>query len=91
MPSALAFVRANLGIAILPETAANADTPDFIVMPLNNRFAIRQIELLQRKDATLSPAGESLVRHLLHKAQVRKRESRGPASAHARDKVNPDR
>jgi DNA-binding transcriptional LysR family regulator len=91
MPSALAFVRANLGIAILPETAAGADTPDFIKVPLNNRFAIRQIELLQRKDATLSPAGESLVHHLLHKPHVRKRESRGPVTAHARNRVNTDR
>jgi LysR family carnitine catabolism transcriptional activator len=91
MPSALAFVRANLGIAILPETASDSDTPDFILVPLNNRFAIRQIELLQRKDATLSPAGESLVRHLLHKSQVRKRESRGPVSARARNKLSTDR
>jgi len=92
MPTALAFVRANLGIAILPETAAGADTADFIMVPLNNRFANRQIELLQRKDATLSPAGESLVRHLLHKFHFRKRESRGPVAVHARNKVkNADR
>ena len=64
MPTALAFVRANLGIAILPETAAGTDTSDFMIVPLNNRFSNRQIELLQRRDATLSPASESLVRHL---------------------------
>ena len=31
MPTALAFVRANLGIAILPETAAGTDTSDFMI------------------------------------------------------------
>ena len=30
MPTALAFVRANLGIAILPETAAATETSDFM-------------------------------------------------------------
>ncbi|HEY6487821.1 MAG: LysR family transcriptional regulator [Terracidiphilus sp.] len=86
MPTALAFVRANLGIAILPETAAGADTSDFIMIPLNNRFSNRQIELLQRRDAPLSPASESLVRHLLHKLHGRKREGRSAARAHARRK-----
>ena len=76
MPTALAFVRANLGIAILPETAAGAEASHFVTVPLNNRFSSRQIELLQRRDATLSPAAESLVRHLLHKLHVRKREGR---------------
>lgn len=84
MPTALAFVRANLGIAILPETAAGADTSNFMTVPLNNRFSTRQIELLQRRDVTLSPASESLVRHLLHKLHARKREGRGAASTHAK-------
>ena len=82
MPTALAFVRAKLGIAILPETAAGTDTSDIMIVPFNNRFANRQIELLQRRDATLSPASESLVRHLLHKLRVRKREGRGASSVH---------
>jgi DNA-binding transcriptional LysR family regulator len=84
MPTALAFVRANLGIAILPETAAGTDTSDIVTVAFNNRFANRQIDLLQRRDATLSPASESLVRHLLHKLDVTKRQGRSAASAHAR-------
>jgi LysR family carnitine catabolism transcriptional activator len=84
MPTALAFVRANLGIAILPETAAGTDTSDIVIVAFNNRFANRQIDLLQRRDATLSPASESLVRHLLHKLDVTKRQGRSAASAHAR-------
>ena len=86
MPTALAFVRANLGIAILPETAAGTDTSDIMIVPFNNRFSNRQIELLQRRDAALSPAAESLARHLLHKLHVRKRDGRGAAAAHARRK-----
>lgn len=86
MPTALAFVRANLGIAILPETAAGSDSSDFRVVPLSNRFSNRQIELLQRSDATLSPAAESLVRHLLHKLRAGKRVGRSAASAQARRK-----
>ena len=77
MPTALAFVRAKLGIAILPETAAGAETSEFMIVPLNNRFSNRQIELLARRDAALSPAAASLARHLLHKLHVRKRDGRG--------------
>ena len=87
MPTALAFVRANLGIAILPETAAGTDTSDIMIVAFNNRFANRQIELLQRRDATLSPASESLVRHLLHKLRVRKREGRSAALRARQKKV----
>ena len=87
MPTALAFVRANLGIAILPETAAGTDTSGFMIVAFNNRFANRQIELLQRRDATLSPASESLVRHLLQKLHARKREDRSAASANLKRKL----
>jgi hypothetical protein len=45
--------------------------------------------LLQRRDATLSPAAESMARHLLHKLQVRRRDGRGAASApHRRKEKN---
>ncbi len=52
-----------------------------------NRFANRQIELLQRRDATLSPASESLMRHLLQKLHARKREDRSAASANVKRKL----
>jgi LysR family carnitine catabolism transcriptional activator len=81
MPTALAFVRANLGIAILPGTAAGTDNSDIMIVPFNNRFFNRQIELLQRRDATLSPAAESLARHLLQRLHVRKRQGPGASSA----------
>ncbi len=87
MPTALAFVRANLGIAILPESAAGTDTSDFMIVGFNNRFANRQIELLQRKDATLSPASESMARHLLQKLHVRKHEDVNASLASARRKM----
>ena len=75
------------GIAILPETAAGTDTSGFVTVAFNNRFANRQIELLQRRDATLSPASESLMRHLLQKLHARKREDRSAASANVKRKL----
>lgn len=84
MPTALAFVRANLGMAILPETAAGTDTSGIMMVPFNNRFSNRQIELLQRRDATLSPAAESLVRHLLNQINVGKHAGRAAAPPSAR-------
>jgi LysR family carnitine catabolism transcriptional activator len=84
MPTALAFVRAKLGVAVLPETAAGAEASAFSRIPLSNRFSDRQIELLQRRDATLSPAAESLVRHLLLKFRGRKHAGHGAGSRGAR-------
>jgi LysR family transcriptional regulator, carnitine catabolism transcriptional activator len=65
LPTALALVRAGLGIAILPESAAGSGTAEFARIPLNNRFSTRHIELLWRSDSTFSPAAESLAQHLL--------------------------
>jgi LysR family carnitine catabolism transcriptional activator len=64
MPTALAFVRSGLGLAILPESAAGREAPGFARIRIKNRFSGRQIELLQRRDSTLSPAAESFARHL---------------------------
>jgi LysR family carnitine catabolism transcriptional activator len=66
MPTALAFVRAGLGIAILPQYAVDRDSPQFVRIPLNYRFATRKIELLQRRDSSLSPAAESFAQYLSH-------------------------
>ncbi len=65
MPTALAFVRAGLGITILPESAAGSGGAEFVRVPLHNSSSNRQIELLQRQGTTLSPAAESLAQHLL--------------------------
>lgn len=88
MPTALAFVRADLGIAILPETAAGAESSAFSRIPLNNKFSNRQIELLQRRDATLSPAAESIARHLLEQFHARKHDGGVAGSRRARKGLN---
>lgn len=67
MPTALAFVRAGLGIAILPESAAGSGTAEFARIPLNHKSSTRQIELLRRKGSSLSPAAEGLAQYLLRK------------------------
>jgi len=64
MSTALGLVRAGLGIAILPESAAGRETSEFARIPLSDRSSSRQIELLQRRDLTLSPAAECFARHL---------------------------
>ena len=63
MQTALALVRAGLGITILPESAAGRDASDLHRIPLH-RFSNRPIELLQRRDFTPSPAAESFAQHL---------------------------
>jgi len=79
MPTALAFVRAGLGIAILPESAAGHEANGFARIPINNRFSSREIELLQRRDSTLSPAAESFVQHLRQHFQAAKSAKRNSA------------
>lgn len=85
MPTALAFVRAGLGIAILPESAAGQETTEFVRLPINNRFSSRQIELLQRRDLTLSPAAESFVQHLRQHFQAGKGAKRNSAPRQRRN------
>lgn len=77
MPTALGFVRAGLGIAILPESAAGPDAPEFVRVPMNDRFSNRQIELLQRRDITLSPAADSFAKHLQNAFREEKASKRG--------------
>ncbi len=79
MPTALAFVHAGLGIAILPESADGKGAHGFAKLPLSNRFSGRQIELLQRRDITLSPAAESFVQHLRMHFQPVKKARRTPS------------
>lgn len=90
MATTLAFVRAGLGIAILPESAAEPASADLIKVPIHNRFTYRQIELLQRRDLTPSPAAESFVRHLLvhFRGARQSKRDQGAASAHSRRNDN---
>lgn len=80
MATALGFVQAGLGIAILPESAAGADAHGFVRIPLNDRFSSRQIELLQRRDVTLSPGAESFLHHLQSHFRAGKSSRRAAAS-----------
>lgn len=79
MPTALAFVQAGLGIAILPESAAGHVAHGFARIPINNRSFRREIELLQRRDSVLSPAAESFVQHLRQHFQAAKSARRNSA------------
>lgn len=81
MATVLAFVRAGLGIAILPESACEPGSGDFVRIPIHNRFTFRQIELLERRDLSPSPAAESFVRHLQQHFQRGKSARRENAGA----------
>lgn len=79
MPTALALVRAGLGIAILPESAAGSQTREFVRIPVQSRASSRTIELLQRRDLTLSPAAEGFAQHVRRYFQSNQRNRRKPS------------
>jgi len=64
MPTALGMVRRGLGVAILPELAADGNSKDVVRVPIQRPAMSRQISLLQRTDRTLSPAAERFVQVL---------------------------
>jgi LysR family carnitine catabolism transcriptional activator len=64
MPTALALVRMGLGIAILPESAADGRKDNIVVVPIRKPAISRQISLLQRAGRTLSPAATSFAQAL---------------------------
>ncbi len=62
MSTALGLVAAGLGIAILPETAAGADGPATVKrIAIQDPKMSRRIDVIQKKDRTLSPAGAKMV------------------------------
>lgn len=64
--SILAMVRANIGVTLLPKMAIMAFTPDdFVFRPLADPTAIRELHLLRKADATLSPAARLLEQHII--------------------------
>ncbi len=61
MSTAIGLARAGLGIAILPETAANMDSARAIrTVAICKPSLSRKIEIIQRKDRSLSPAASRL-------------------------------
>jgi LysR family carnitine catabolism transcriptional activator len=61
MTTAIGMVRAGLGIAILPESAATLENPGQMRCVLIARPTLsRKIEIIQRKDRSLSPAAQKL-------------------------------
>lgn len=70
MSTAIAMVRAGLGIAILPSSAAEVRAAkDLVARPIASRLMSRHIGIICRR-GTLSPAAEEFRRHL--KAMAKK-------------------
>lgn len=62
MSTAISMVRAGLGIAVLPEFAANGESREVIrSVAITRPLLSRKIEIIQRKDRTLSPAAVKMV------------------------------
>lgn len=61
LSTALSMVRANLGVAILPESSATPDnSSDVRSVPILRPSLSRKIEIIQRSDRSLSPAAAKL-------------------------------
>jgi len=60
--TAIGMVRAGLGIAVLPESAANSeDAREIRCLPITRPALSRKIDIIQRKDRSLSPAAEQML------------------------------
>lgn len=60
--TAIGMVRAGLGIAILPESAAHSeDAREISTVPITRPSLSRKIDIIQRKDRSLSPAAEQML------------------------------
>lgn len=60
--TAIGLVRAGLGIAVLPESAGHSeDAREIRCLPITRPALSRKIEIIERKDRSLSPAAEQMV------------------------------
>jgi len=60
--TAMGMVRAGLGVAVLPESAANSeDAREIRCLPITRPALSRKIEVIQRKDRSLSPAAQQML------------------------------
>ncbi len=60
----LALLRANFGIAALPQMAVHSEQNDLVFRVLLNPPLFRELDLITRAKRTLSPAAQSFVNHL---------------------------
>ncbi|WP_293575175.1 LysR family transcriptional regulator [Phaeobacter sp.] len=66
LTSIIAMVHAEIGITILPEMAARAaNATGLVFRPLADTLAKRQIHLLRKRDAALSPAARMIEHHIV--------------------------
>ena len=73
MSTAISMVRAGLGIAVLPESASNVEGSGGIqTVAISKPLLSRKIEIIQRKDRSLSPAASKMADLLKEFADRRK-------------------
>jgi LysR family carnitine catabolism transcriptional activator len=72
MSTALAMVRAGLGVTILPSSALDAESrTDFVSIPVSGPNLDRDIGFIQRRGRSLTPAAEAFLQ-AIRKSRVRK-------------------
>ncbi|MHB2169841.1 LysR family transcriptional regulator [Alsobacter sp. R-9] len=74
--TAVAMVRAGLGMTVVPRLALETNTMEGLaVLPLRNPSITRQIGIVSRRSAPLSPLGEELRRYVIE--EFSRQEARG--------------
>jgi len=69
MSTALSMARAGLGIAVLPEFATHDEGgSELRCLTINRPVLSRKIEIIQRKDRSLSPAAQRMAEILREQA-----------------------
>ncbi|MGI4857337.1 MAG: LysR substrate-binding domain-containing protein, partial [Janthinobacterium lividum] len=66
MMTAVAMVRAGLGVTILPVSAREAGLePDLLVLPIDDPELLRPVALIKKRGRTLPPVTETFVAALI--------------------------
>lgn len=75
MSTAIGMVRAGLGVAVLPEVAANGQPRDVKCLPIVRPVLSRRIEIFEKKDRSLSPAAQKMTEIFRNTAKTAMAES----------------
>ncbi len=70
------LIAAGLGISVLPElTLYQFNRPELVAIPVEGKSLMRPIFVVQRKDATLSPPAEVMLRMIEERFSVKRQET----------------
>ena len=79
MSTAVALVKAGLGVAILPSSAVEVSSPGITVRPVEDRAFVRRIGVIRRKEGAMREIAQQFIDSIIARSR-----SAAPASAAAR-------